>query len=182
MIIPLALPKNYWWAIPKEMEELVKPGVRVEVGLGKNKKYAGLVKKIHSRKPENIEPKQILNVLDAEPILFEKQLKLWEWMANYYMCSEGEVMAAALPAHFKLNSETWLEFNPDFGDNFSSLDHDEFLVAEAAIRQLYARYADAVWRKDRAALETLRQRGIELGIVKLSKRDIKTVDAAAGAC
>ena len=64
VIIPLALPKNYWWVIPKEMEELVKPGVRVEVGLGKNKKYAGLVKKIHSRKPENIEPKQILNVLD----------------------------------------------------------------------------------------------------------------------
>ncbi|MFM7838371.1 MAG: primosomal protein N', partial [Chitinophagaceae bacterium] len=67
------------------------------------------------------------------PILFEQQMQLWEWMASYYLSSEGEVMAAALPAHFKLNSETWLEFNLDYGDDFSALDHDEFLVAEALL-------------------------------------------------
>ena len=67
------------------------------------------------------------------PIIYPQQLKLWEWMAQYYMCSEGEVMAAALPAHFKLSSETILVFNEEYGDDFSDLDHDEFLVAEALL-------------------------------------------------
>jgi primosomal protein N' (replication factor Y) len=133
IIIPLALPKNYTWLIPDQMLDAVKPGCRVEVNLGKNKKYAGIVKRIHNEKPEFFEPKEILNILDTEPVVYEEQMKLWEWMASYYMCSEGEVMAAALPAHFKLSSETILIFNEEYGDNFSALDHDEYLVAEALL-------------------------------------------------
>jgi primosomal protein N' (replication factor Y) len=63
----------------------------------------------------------------------EQQLKLWEWIADYYMCSEGEVMAAALPSHFKLSSETIVVFNEEYGEDFSALGHDEFLVAEALL-------------------------------------------------
>ncbi|HEX5652143.1 MAG TPA: primosomal protein N' [Chitinophagaceae bacterium] len=133
IIIPLALPKNYTWAIPSQIGDAVKPGCRVEVNLGKNKKYAGIVKQLLDTKPEFFEPKDILNLLDAEPVIFEEQLKLWEWIASYYMCSEGEVMAAALPAHFKLSSETILVFNDEYGDDFSALDHDEYLVAEALL-------------------------------------------------
>jgi primosomal protein N' (replication factor Y) (superfamily II helicase) len=133
VIIPLALPKNYTWAIPAHLQEQVKMGCRVEVVLGKNKKYAGVVKRVHNEKPVAFEAKDILNVLDAEPIVFEQQLQLWEWIASYYMCSEGEVMAAALPAHFKLSSETVLVFNDEFGEDFSSLDHDEYIVAEALL-------------------------------------------------
>lgn len=133
IIIPLALPKNYTWRVPQHLLDTVIPGVRVEVNLGKNKKYAGIVKNTHYLKPEFFEPKEILNVLDVEPVVFDQQLKLWEWMAQYYMCSEGEVMAAALPAHFKLSSETILIFNDEFGDDFSTLDHDEYLVAEALL-------------------------------------------------
>src|ERR1700746_3536382 len=130
IIIPLALPKNYTWSIPGHLLEAVIAGCRVEVNLGKNKKYAGIVKRVHREKPALFEPKEILNVLDAEPVVYPEQLKLWEWMASYYMCSEGEVMAAALPSHFKLSSETILIFNGEYGDDFSALDHDEFLVAE----------------------------------------------------
>jgi primosomal protein N' (replication factor Y) len=133
IIIPLALPKNYTWSVPAELVDIVRPGSRVEVNLGKNKKYAGIIKRLHHDKPEFFEAKEILNVLDAEPIVHETQLKLWEWMASYYMCSEGEVMAASLPAHFKLSSETVVVFNDEFGDDFSALDHDEFLVAEALL-------------------------------------------------
>src|SRR6186997_3497432 len=133
IIIPLALPKNYTWSVPDYMKEQLHAGCRVEVNLGKNKKYAGIVKKIHNEKPDFFEAKDILNVLDAEPVVFEEQLKLWEWIASYYMCSEGEVMAAALPAHFKLSSETILVFNDEYGDDFSTLDHDEYLVAEALL-------------------------------------------------
>jgi len=133
VIIPLALPKTYTWKVPSHLLHAVAPGCRVEVNLGKNKKYAGVVKKLFKEKPEFIEPKEILNVLDAEPVVFEQQLKLWEWMAAYYMCSEGEVMAAALPAHFKLSSETILICNEEYGEDFSALDHDEYLVAEALL-------------------------------------------------
>ena len=133
IIIPLALPKNYTWAVPSHLQDAVMPGCRVEVNLGKNKKYAGLVKKILYVKPEFFDPKEILNVLDAETVVYEQQLQLWEWMATYYMCSEGEVMAAALPAHFKLSSETILVFNEEYGDDFSALDHDEYIVAEALL-------------------------------------------------
>jgi primosomal protein N' (replication factor Y) (superfamily II helicase) len=133
VIIPLALPKIFTWAVPPHLQESVKAGCRVEVNLGKNKKYAGVVKAVHLTKPDMVEPKDILNVLDVEPVVFEQQLKLWEWIASYYMCTEGEVMAAALPAHFKLSSETILVYNEEYGDDFSALDHDEYLVAEALL-------------------------------------------------
>ncbi len=132
IIIPLALPKNYTWSVPEHFQKVIKPGCRAEVSL-KNKKYAGVVKKIHHNKPQAFEPKEILNVLDNEPIIFPHQLQLWEWIASYYLCSEGEVMAAALPAHFKLSSETILIFNEEYGDDFSALGHDEYLVAEALL-------------------------------------------------
>src|SRR5881396_3336773 len=73
IIIPLALPKNYTWLIPENMLDAVHPGCRVEVNLGKNKKYAGIVKKLHHDKPEFFEPKEILNLLDVEPVVFEQQ-------------------------------------------------------------------------------------------------------------
>ncbi len=133
VIIPLALPKNYTWSVPEDMMSMIKTGCRVEVVLGKNKKYAGIVKRIHQEKPEAFMPKDILNVLDTEPIVIQEQMKLWEWIAAYYLCSEGEVMQAALPTHFKLSSETLLLFNEEAGDDFAHLDDEEFLVAEALL-------------------------------------------------
>jgi len=132
VIIPLALPKNYTWSIPERFRALVKAGCRVEVEL-KNKKYSGIVKRLHNDKPQAFEPKVVLNLLDTEPVIFTAQLQLWEWIAGYYLCSEGEVMAAALPAHLKLNSETILVYNEEAGDDFSHLEHDEYIVAEALL-------------------------------------------------
>ncbi|HVK49091.1 MAG TPA: primosomal protein N' [Pseudobacter sp.] len=133
VIIPLALPRNYTWSVPERFRDQVRPGVRVEVVLGKNKKYAGVIRALHQDMPQAFEPKDILNVLDVEPIIFPHQLQLWQWIAQYYMCSEGEVMAAALPAHFKLSSETTIVFNEEYGEDFSALDHDEYLLAEALL-------------------------------------------------
>ena len=132
IIIPLALPKNYTWEIPEKFSNSLQPGCRVEVNLGKNKKYAGIVKLIHNEAP-TFEAKEILNILDAEPVIQPYQLKFWEWLAEYYMCTEGEVMAAALPAHFKLSSETIIVFNDEYGDDFSGLDNEEYLIAEALL-------------------------------------------------
>lgn len=132
VILPLALPVTYTYAIPANFEAVAKQGCRVEVVLGKAKRYAGIIKLITAVAPPYA-TKFILNVLDDEPVLFPEQLLLWNWIANYYMCSEGEVMAAALPAHFKLSSETILLFNEEYGDDFTGLNNEEYLVAEALL-------------------------------------------------
>ena len=99
--------------------------------LGKSKKYAGIIKKIHHNKPEAFEPRDIINILDHEPIIHQEQLAFWEWMANYYMCTEGEIMQAAIPANLKLSSESILVWNEERNLNFSDLTDNEYIVAEA---------------------------------------------------
>ena len=132
IILPLALPQVYTYSLPAHLLQRALQGCRVEVVFGKNKKYAGVIKSIVTKKPE-YNTKAILNVLDDSPLLYPQQLKLWEWMSQYYMCTEGEVMAAALPANFKLSSETILIYNEEIGEDFSNLGNEEFLVAEALL-------------------------------------------------
>lgn len=131
IIIPLALPLNYTWAIPPALQDKVQPGIRVEVMLGKSKKYAGIIKRLHHNKPEAFDPRDIINILDHEPIIYPEQLRFWEWMANYYMCSEGEIMQAAIPANLKLSSESILVWNEERSIDFSDLSDSEYIIAEA---------------------------------------------------
>ncbi|MEO6406977.1 MAG: primosomal protein N' [Ferruginibacter sp.] len=131
VILPLALPTVYTYALPADMAEKAIIGCRAEVVL-KNKKYAGIIRDIISVAPD-YPTKAVLNILDDSPLLYPQQLKFWQWISQYYMCTEGEVMAAALPANFKLSSETIIVFNEDAGDDFSHLTDNEFLVAEALL-------------------------------------------------
>ncbi len=130
VIIPLALPTTYTWSVPEHLQHAAKVGIRVEVQL-RNKKYAGIIKNIHQQRPAAFEPKEILNILDDEPLVYEKQLQLWQWIANYYMCSEGEVMQAAIPSNLKLSSESILIWNEEYGIDFRDLNDEEYIVAEA---------------------------------------------------
>ncbi len=132
VILPLAIPKTYTYSVPDAFIKKIKIGCRVEVVFGKNKKYAGIIKLIIKTRPP-YETKPILNVIDDEPILYPQQLKLWKWISDYYMCSEGEVMAAALPTHLKLSSEAILIYNDEYGEDFSQLDNEEYLIAEALL-------------------------------------------------
>ena len=131
VIIPLSLPKNYTWSVPFEMQASIKPGIRVEVILGKHKKYAGIVKRIFSLAPIGFSPKPLLNILDEEPLVNPEQLALWDWIAKYYLCSEGEVMQAAVPANLKLSSESILIWNEELDESYNDLNDEEFIVAEA---------------------------------------------------
>ncbi|MGI8951592.1 MAG: replication restart helicase PriA [Chitinophagaceae bacterium] len=130
IIIPLFLPKNYTWSVPEHLQAAIAPGIRVEVSL-KNKKYTGIVKQIFNTKPQAFEPKPVLNILDNEPLIYLQQMQLWQWIANYYMCTEGEVMQAAIPSNLKLSSESILIWNEERNADFSDLDDEGFLVAEA---------------------------------------------------
>ncbi|HUX85123.1 MAG TPA: DEAD/DEAH box helicase, partial [Chitinophagaceae bacterium] len=131
IILPLALPRNYTYHVPAEWESRVRPGVRVTVQFGAHKKYAAIVKSLSEKAPEGYRTKPVLQILDEEPILYDTQLRFWQWLAQYYMCTEGEVMNAALPAHFKLSSETRLLYNGAYSGGFEHLGDQEYLVAEA---------------------------------------------------
>jgi len=143
IILPLALPKRtYTYSIPESALSLVMPGVRVEVQFGKSKLYSGLVERVHDEEPE-YRVKPIISVLDEVTVVTPEQLKLWNWLSEYYCCTLGEVMAAALPGHLKLSSETKILRNDAFGDDFSELDADEYLIAEALLLQQEITVEDA---------------------------------------
>ena len=130
IIVPLFLPQNYTWSIPETMANAAQAGIRVEVML-RNKKYSGIIKRLFYEEPQGFQPKPILNILDEEPLIFPSQLALWQWMAQYYLCTEGEVMQAAIPSNFKLSSESVLIWNEAFGEDYTHLNADEYVVAEA---------------------------------------------------
>ena len=135
VILPLSLPKNYTYGIPKELEEQVQIGKRVEIQFGQRRIYAGIVKRLSGEAPKEYKIKPVLSVLDEHPIISEIQLRFWEWMANYYLCSEGDVMNAALPSGFRLESETNIILHSSFHDDFSNLSNNEYLIAEALTAQ-----------------------------------------------
>ncbi|MDE6339741.1 MAG: primosomal protein N', partial [Muribaculaceae bacterium] len=114
IILPLPLYSTFTYLIPSEMEGALKKGSRVLVQFGKKKYYTGLVEHIHSNAPEGYEIKSIMALLDAEPIVRYPQLKLWHWMAEYYLCSVGDIYKAAVPTGLKPESETFISLNPDF--------------------------------------------------------------------
>ncbi len=130
VILPLAVPKPYTYAVPEELVAAVRPGLRVEVEFGGAKRYAGLVSRLHHDAPQH-KYKTILSVIDEEPILNERTLQFWQWLADYYCCSLGEVMEAALPANLKLASERRLVLSPLYDGNFTGLTDKEYLITEA---------------------------------------------------
>ena len=131
VILPLAIPKPYTYYVPEEFMEEVQFGVRVEVQFGKSKYYTALVVDILKDIAEGYELKSITAVLDQEPLITPVQVKLWEWMADYYCCTVGEVMHAALPGNLKLTSETILTLSPHFDEDYSELSDKAYMIAEA---------------------------------------------------
>lgn len=131
VIVPLYLPKTLTYKIPADLYPQILLGCRVEVQVGSKKRYAGIVKEIHQNTPQGFEAKPIIGLLDEKPIVPTEQLKLWSWIAQYYLCSEGEVMIAALPAHLKLSSESWLQYNEEHNIELTSLGDKEYILAEA---------------------------------------------------
>ena len=120
VILPLPLPGSYTYSIPKELEEKVVTGCRVSVPLGDRKLYTALVMSVHSNKPEGYKIKPIKELLDEEPVVTEKQLRLWGWISRYYLCSMGDIYKAAIPqglkGEFKPRTEQRVRLTPKCND------------------------------------------------------------------
>ncbi len=132
IILPLNLPQMLTYGVPHEMQELLQVGMRVEVALGKNKQYAGIIERLHNERPEAYQVKPIRAIIDDDPVVNEVQLQFWRWIGQYYMAAPGEVMQAALPAHLKLMGETRLEWIGDESVVYEWSDA-AFMVTEALI-------------------------------------------------
>lgn len=110
VVLPIPVQQDFTYHVPPELESEIAVGCRVIVQFGTRKLYTALIKRIHNQKPK-YETKPIEMVLDNTPIISHLQFPFWEWIANYYMCSEGEVMKAALPTGLKLESQTSITLN-----------------------------------------------------------------------
>ncbi|WJJ98168.1 replication restart helicase PriA [Algibacter luteus] len=135
VIIPVPLQKLFTYKISAAEAKFLKVGMRVAVPFGKSKIYTGIVYHIHNNAPVAYEAKDIQQILDDSSIVNDIQLQLWNWMASYYMCTLGDVMRAALPSAFILESETVITLNTVKTFDESILKDDEFLVFEALHHQ-----------------------------------------------
>jgi primosomal protein N' (replication factor Y) len=114
VILPLPLDYRFTYRVPAAFRWKIKTGIRVIVQFGKRKYFSALVYKLHQNVPTGeFQIKDIEAILDEEPVIGDKQLQLWEWIANYYCCTLGEVFKAALPSGLKLESQTRISLNPE---------------------------------------------------------------------
>ncbi|WP_299758071.1 primosomal protein N' [uncultured Pontibacter sp.] len=133
VILPLPLPKLYTYRIPYEMNDEVLVGVRVIVQFGAKKVLSCIVADIHENAPADYQAKYILDVLDDKPIITKPQLRLFKWIADYYMCTLGEVINAALPSALKLSSESRIQLHPHYNP-----EEDELILAPQEEKIIFA--------------------------------------------
>ena len=129
VILPLHIHDTYTYRVPQEYNDVVQVGQRVVVQFGSKRLYSAVVRRVHQSVPRYM-VKYVLSILDVEPIVNEKQLRFWEWMAEYYMCYVGDVMAVALPSAFRLASESSVSIHPDFTGELSNLTENELRVVQ----------------------------------------------------
>ena len=130
VLLPIPVPGTFTYRVPFELNDKVKIGQRAVVQFGKSKIMSGLIVDLTETVPQ-CEVKYLMDLLDVQPIINEKQLKFWDWIRTYYMCHLGEVMQAALPSALKLSSETTIALSPDFVVDSQSLNDFEYMIVEA---------------------------------------------------
>ncbi len=113
-VLPVPIPKLFTYRIPAAYNQKVKIGQRAIVQFGTKKILTGIIAKLHNLPPKDYEAKYILELLDEQEVVYDQQFKLYQWIADYYMCTLGEVVNAALPSGLKLSSESFVQLNPSF--------------------------------------------------------------------
>lgn len=144
VILPIALDKTFTYQVSQAEFNYIKPGMRIAVPFGKSKLYTALAIETHENPPTLYEAKEIHQILDEKSMVNQWQLKHWQWIASYYMCSMGEVFRAALPSGFLLESETVISLKHNQHIDEQALSDDEFLLFEALQHQSSLKVSDVV--------------------------------------
>lgn len=121
VVLPLPLKSLFTYSVPEDLASKVDVGYRVIVSFGSRKYYTAIVLRVHDNKPIGYKVKDIEYIVDSFPLLNHSQIRLWEWVSFYYMCSLGDVYIAAVPSKFKLENETYISLieNEVLSDDFS---------------------------------------------------------------
>lgn len=133
VIVPFPLAGYYTYAVPEDLNGQIQIGCRVVVQFGAKRFYTAIVAVIHEKEPVGFEVKAVSALLDASPVLLPLQFRLWKWIADYYLCSEGDVYKAAMPSGLKLESETMVVLNPDFESDISLPFREQILLDLLAV-------------------------------------------------
>ncbi|WP_126654209.1 replication restart helicase PriA [Chryseobacterium aureum] len=137
IVLPLNLKGSFTYKVPEEMMPEIQIGMRVLVPFGGKKIYTGIVFELHNNAPENFVAKEVISMLDEQPIMPEEQINFWNWLSGYYMCSLGEIYRFSFPSSLKLESETYLKLKPGAVVDFENLDVNEmYLIQALEVRQL----------------------------------------------
>ncbi|WPR70598.1 primosomal protein N' [Flavobacterium sp. NG2] len=131
VILPLSLAKTFTYSVSEAEYHYIQKGMRLAVPFGKSKIYTALVIEVHQNQPTLYEAKEIEQILDERPIVTEKQIKHWQWIASYYMCAIGDVYRAALPSAFLLESETQIVLKEAGFVDDAQLSDEEYLIYQA---------------------------------------------------
>lgn len=169
VILPLALGRHYTYRIPADLNQNLAIGKRVVVQFGKAKIYSAIIARIHHSPPERYEAKYILDVLDPEPIVNQHQLELWSWIADYYMCSAGSVMQAALPSALKLASETKIIAADLHSVDRNELNDKEYLILDALDIEPEIKVSDIVKLLGQKTVLPILKGLLEKGIIRISE-------------
>jgi len=144
VVLPLALPKTFTYLVSEAEFQYIRKGMRVAVPFGKSKIYTALVIDLHQNAPTLYQAKEIHQILDDAPVVNEFQIEHWQWIANYYMCSIGEVFKSALPSGFLLESETIISAQKEIVIDAKELSDSEFLIYQALQQQSSLKVEDIV--------------------------------------
>ncbi|MFT6921520.1 MAG: primosomal protein N' (replication factor Y) [Crocinitomicaceae bacterium] len=131
VILPIPIRKEFTYRVPFELNDAIFTGARVVVPFGKSKLITGIITSVHENIPQEYQAKFIEHLLDERPIINPNQYTFWKWISSYYMAPIGDVMNAALPANFKLASETKIVIHPDYNIDQKLLTDREYEIVSA---------------------------------------------------
>lgn len=168
VILPLAISKAYTYRVPFQLNDAVEVGKRVVVQFGKSKIYTAIIYRISDIAP-SYDAKYLLDVLDERPIVTSAQLRLWEWISEYYLCYPGEVMQAALPSAMKLASETKISLLESPGFDKACLTDKEYLIIDALEIQADLKVSDITKLLGQKTVLPILKSLFEKGIIDISE-------------
>lgn len=171
--LPLALPGSYTYIVPEELTKGIRLGQRVEVGFGKNKHYAGIVVRAHHNAPGFPGVKEVQAIIDEDILVMPQHLDFWQWIADYYLCTPGEVMIAAIPSFLRLESETVYLINPELPDALTTLSDDGYLIIEALQSRETLTYGEIQLILQRKTIGTILQQLIRGGWIQ-TREDLES--------
>ena len=171
VVLPIPLERLFTYRISEQEAKFLVPGMRVAVPFGKSKIYTALAFQVHENAPTAYEAKAIYQILDEDPLVNGFQLKHWQWIASYYMCTLGEVLRSALPSAFLLESETLILPNKEAEIDEMGLKDDEFLIFEALQHQSSLKVGEVSGIVDKKNVLPLVNRLVQKGVI-LQKEEL----------